>query len=489
MDYDGDAFISYAHLDNVALAEGHKGWVANLQRALEVRVGQLLGKPTEIWWDPKLQGNDVFAETLVQQLRRVATLVSVVSPRYVKSDWGRRELSAFVEAARQQGGVAVGDKSRIFKVLKTPVPLEEHPPELQPLLGYEFFRTDEHGRVRELNEVFGPEAQQEFWLRLDDLAHDICRLLAVIDTDEPAERGSDSVILLAETTTDLREAAQALRRDLEQHGHTVLPRHPLPLSAGELEAATREDLARSCMSVHMIGRTYGLVPEGGVKSVLEVQADLAAERAATGALTRLVWFPKGLEVHDDRQRLFVEALRQEPLVQRGADLLETSLDELKTLIAERLRRPVRAAEAAVAAPPARGAQLYLLYDQRDADAVVAWQDFLFRQGIEVLHPLFEGDEAAVREYHEENLRICDAVVVVHGTAADSWLKRKLREVQKSAGLGRAKARPDVVICLTAPRTPEKERFQTHEALVVPMWDGFSQEPLLPLVTRLGAATH
>ena len=33
MDYDGDAFISYAHLDNVALAEGHKGWVANLQRA------------------------------------------------------------------------------------------------------------------------------------------------------------------------------------------------------------------------------------------------------------------------------------------------------------------------------------------------------------------------------------------------------------------------------------------------------------------------
>jgi hypothetical protein len=35
-DFEGDAFISYAHLDNVELVEGRKGWVANLHRALEV---------------------------------------------------------------------------------------------------------------------------------------------------------------------------------------------------------------------------------------------------------------------------------------------------------------------------------------------------------------------------------------------------------------------------------------------------------------------
>ena len=52
--FEADAFISYAHLDNVALVEGHKGWVANLHRALEVRVGQLLGKSPHIWRDPKL---------------------------------------------------------------------------------------------------------------------------------------------------------------------------------------------------------------------------------------------------------------------------------------------------------------------------------------------------------------------------------------------------------------------------------------------------
>ena len=59
MNFQGDAFISYAHMDNVELIEGHKGWVANLHRALEIRVGQLLGKPSDCsrvlgrsWWLP-----------------------------------------------------------------------------------------------------------------------------------------------------------------------------------------------------------------------------------------------------------------------------------------------------------------------------------------------------------------------------------------------------------------------------------------------------
>jgi hypothetical protein len=80
MDFEGDAFISYAHLDDVALVEGRKGWVANLHRALEVRAAQLLGKTPAIWRDPKLHGNDLFEETLVERLRRVAVLVTVVSP-------------------------------------------------------------------------------------------------------------------------------------------------------------------------------------------------------------------------------------------------------------------------------------------------------------------------------------------------------------------------------------------------------------------------
>ena len=55
----------------------------------------------------------------------------------------RRELDEFWKAAEQQGGIRVRDRSRVFKVLKTPVPLENTPNELRALLGYEFFRIDQ----------------------------------------------------------------------------------------------------------------------------------------------------------------------------------------------------------------------------------------------------------------------------------------------------------------------------------------------------------
>ena len=52
-----------------------------------------------------------------------------------------RELNEFWKAAEQQGGVHVHDKSRIFKVLKTPVPLDQQTPPLRSLLGYNHRRS------------------------------------------------------------------------------------------------------------------------------------------------------------------------------------------------------------------------------------------------------------------------------------------------------------------------------------------------------------
>jgi hypothetical protein len=267
MNFEGDAFISYAHLDNVELIEGHKGWVASLHRALETRVAQLHGEEARIWWDPKLQGNDYFADSLVERLQRVKALVAVVTPRYVKSEWGRRELVEFCKAASQQGGVRVKDKARIFKVLKTPVERELHPPELQSLLGYEFFKVDpDTGRVRELalDEVFGSEVQKDFCLKLDDLAHDICALLDILPSPSlpPASDPAPvaGAVYLAVTTSELTEQREVIKRDLAQHGFTVFPDRPLPLAAPAMEAAVRVDLASCRIPNHITCKTYTVPP-------------------------------------------------------------------------------------------------------------------------------------------------------------------------------------------------------------------------------------
>ena len=414
MQYEGDAFISYAHLDNVELVEGRKGWVANLHRALEVRVGQLLGKSPQIWRDPKLSGNDLFAEALVDKLKQVALLVTVVSPRYLKSEWTIRELNEFYHAAEEQGGIHVSNKARVFKVLKTPVPLDRTPPELRALIGYEFFKVDpETGKVRELDEVFGPEAHRDFWLKLDDLAHDIVGLLEAMESPEeaaasvamaramaadavasaPAPMGGGQpagasppvltpsqpavnppvmrkeAVYLAETTSDLREQRESIRRDLQQQGYTVLPDRTLPHVAEETEAAIREDLARSRMSVHPVGRNYGLVPEGGTQSMVEMQHELATERAAQGRFSRLIWMPSGLKVDDQRQQLMIERLRTDPRISENADLLETYFEDLRTMMQDWLRKDRAPAAPPAAAAAGAGGVLYGLAGPRDAGAV------------------------------------------------------------------------------------------------------------------------
>lgn len=493
MNFDLDVFVSYAHLDDATLSDDHKGWVATLHDTLERRLAQLLGKPARIWRDPKLHGNDVFADALVDRVRHAAVLVSVVSPRYVRSEWTTRELQEFCKAAEQHGGVQLHDKSRIFKVLKTPVPLDQQLPPLPSLLGYEFFRVDpDNGNFREFDEQFGPEYRQQFLMKLDDLAQDLKALLEVVESpdvvDQPAEVGKQDAIFLSITTLDLQEQREAIRRDLQQHGYTVLPARPLPLTGPEVEAAVRDDLARCTMSIHLVGKRYSLTPEGAVASLVEIQNELAIERGGRGGFTRLVWIPPGLQVEDPRQQRVIDHLRADPREAQAADLLETPLEDLRAVITETLeRRRAPAPAPSGAATPSAGpsvACVYLLYDERDVDAVSPWADFLFDRGLEVIRPVFTGNEAEVREYHEENLRTADGVVIFFGSAGELWLRRKFSELQKIAGYGRTKPAPVTAVCLLAPKTPEKDRFRTHEAVVVPQYDGLSADPWLPIITRL-----
>jgi uncharacterized coiled-coil protein SlyX len=497
MEFEADAFISYAHLDNQQLVEGRQGWVANLQRALSIRVGQMLGKDAHVWWDRKLQGNDAFDAALVARLQKVAALVTVVTPRYVLSDWTRKELAEFCKAAETTGGLRVHEKTRLFKVLKTRVPEDQHPPELQAVLGYEFYKIDPAtGKIRELDEIFGQDAQRDFWIKLDDLAHDLSALIQSLDDDEPSAAAAPreaapppgpavKAVYLATTTSDRQEDREAVRRDLEQHGYLVLPNRPLPATAPEIEQIIRSDLERSRLSVHIVGATYGLVPEGGQRSIVEMQNELAVARMAAGGFARLVWIPPGVQPSDDRQRAVIEALRMDPRPQRGSDVVEKPLEDLRTLLKTWLEEggPADAAAEPAHAEGAHSRYIYLIYDQRDVEAVAPWIDFLFKD-FEVIRSVFDKDESANRSYHQASLQKCDAVAIFYGAGNESWLRRKLREVQKSAGYGRTGPQPPVGIVLIPPRTSEKDQFRTQDALLIPQWDGVAPAPWTDLFTRI-----
>jgi hypothetical protein len=492
--FDDDLFISYAHLDNQPLAEGLEGWVETLHERLGIRLAQLLGEEVKIWRDPKLQGNDYFADALVLRVAKVAILVSVLSPRYVKSEWCMREINEFCKAAALNGGLRIGNSSRLFKIIKTYIPLEDQPPSLQPMLGYEFYEYDQaQGRAKEFSPDVVPHRDIRYWEKLEDLASDITRLIERMKEESASQMSapatlvsspSGKTIYLAKTTSDLTEERDIIQRELQQHGHTVLPDKELPLNAAALAEAVREYLKQSHLSIHLIGARYGMIPEDESRSIIQIQNDLAAERGPE-ELRRLLWMPTGLQSQDERQQKFIDALRLGLNGFQGVEVLQTKLEDLKIQIYEKLTDKPQTPQAVGA--EGRPVSLYLICDKQDYESVAPLESYLFDQGLEVILPVMEGDEAQAAQDHKDNLLYCDAVMIYYGQANEIWLRMKLRELQKIAGYGRTQPMLARAIYISDPPTPRKDQFKTHEAMVIRNYGAFSSELLQPFLTKIQAA--
>jgi hypothetical protein len=491
-----DVFINCTLVDDQPLLPGKPGWVSQFKSNLELRMQQLTGEPVRISSYPVPGNPTSIDEKLFEELSGIKAMVSVVSPPFVKSELCRREVEWFWQAAEQAGTLWVGDKSRIFKVLKTPVPPSDMPPGLgallSQLLDFHFCEEDpETGRWREYDESFGPEIRQRYFEKVYDLAHEICQVLQRHRPEAPAQpvqRAGCKTIYLAATTSDLRVEHERLQRELLERGHRVLPDAPLPMVAGELEQRVQALLNESHLSIHLIGDRYGMVPEDGTESLVESQNRLAAQTTATRGLPRLIWMPRALAPRDERQGAFVRRIRGDVELQRGAEVVEGGLNELKSLVVNQLSPPVPKDSArALTRKQSSVPQVYLICDQVDEGAIEPLEDFLFEQGLEVRTPDFEAEENIAADAHVENLKDCDGVLIYYGNVRKSWVETVLRDLLKAPGYGRKGPFLSAAVYLAPPSDRKKERYRTHAADVLRQEGEFQPGILEPFVVALNTA--
>jgi hypothetical protein len=265
----------------------------------------------------------------------------------------------------------------------------------------------------------------------------------------------------------------------------IVPDTELPLSEPGFVAAVREYMKRSRLSVHLIGAHYGIVPEGEMeRSIVRLQYDLAVERASDPEFWQIIWLPPDLAPQDERQWKFIHDL-QNLSSHSGSELIQTRLEDLKTIIQDRLTpRPKSARAMNHADGPAR---IYLICDQQDVEAVEPLQDFLFEQGYEVVLPLPGGSGAEVLQDHKDSLLLCGAVLIYQGRAGEAWLRMKLRELLKLPGYGRTSSLLAKAVYIGPPKSPQKDRFRTNEALLIKNYGDFNPASLTPLVAELNQA--
>jgi hypothetical protein len=293
------------------------------------------------------------------------------------------------------------------------------------------------------------------------------------------------VVYLATTTSDAQESSERLRRELTARGHQVLPDRPLPYVADELESAVKDYLSRANYSIHLIGQSYGMIPEGSDVSIVEIQNRLAAERAAQKGFRRAIWIPRETIGMPERQQSLVRSLKEDPESHVGAEIVQDTIENLKALVLEKLaprkeHSHDRKGQIAPDAPP----RVYLICDQRDAEAVEPIEDYLFDQGFEVSLPDFEADEAEAAEIHRQNLIDCDGAIIYYGAVRHSWVDIKLRNLQKAAGYGRERELAAQCVYIASPMDRRKERFRTHTANIIREEDAFNSTLLLPFAEQL-----
>jgi hypothetical protein len=512
MNFEQNLFISYAHIDDQPLTPGEKGWITRFHATLKAILSMRLGREAKIWRDEKLRGNDIFSNEIVAQFKQSAVLISIVTSRYLNSEWCTREAREFCECAQQTGGLAVGNQLRVFKVIKTPVDNEDRlPGPMKELLGYEFFTRKEGGAPLEFDSAYGQEYAQLYNQNIAILAWEVAQLLKALDAgagtgdrdknadSEPRAAGKPSVYL-AECSYDRKQARELLDGELKRLGYPVLPDKQLPADETEYVAAVEGMLARCALSIHLVGESYGAVPDGPTaKSVSMHQNELAVARCKSGGLKRLIWLPQGTRSEQAPQQAFIEALHNDAQAQFGADLIAGDIEQLRAAIHATLKKieepkqPERDSMGAPTVAAESGKLIYVICDEKDRKASVPLRKFCKQLGFEVAVPAFEGDASQVRKTNQKLLASCDAIFLFYGAGDEAWKRAIDNDLKKMAGYRRGKSLPARYTYLAEPKTSAKEDLiDVEESGLIDGLAGFSEaaiaEAIQAMTGRRGATS-
>lgn len=511
MSFTHDIFISYAHIDDVSPFGQEKGWIDLLHERLSVLLAQALGYEPKIWRDGHdLQGNYELNGAIGEGVTHSLLLVPVISPRYVQSDWCNREMETFHGCEPAPNTAGPDFRTRVFKVVKTPLP--EHLKKLEPahirnLIGYQFYGEDQSSGL--LTEFSPDPTDKHYWKMLNRLVADITKTLIELKHSSKTSTGPlkkstegeqksavnpatpSKLVYLAETTSDLADERELVRDELRQRGFGVLPEHKLPLEeVKQTESAVRSDLGRCALSVHLVGTRYGSTPEDDPRSVVRLQEELAAERTATEpGFLRLIWMPPGLstpalQITDERQKSFITQLQNR--VTAGAELLQTSIEDLKTRIIEKLN-PAPKTTVRVD-PRSKLKQVYLICENRDRSFVRPIKEYLFNQKLEVITWLDEGKAEELMNYHRKNLKDCDAALIYFGNGDEPWVRKNLEDLEKAYGYGRENDWCASAVYVGSPPNEQKEDFLTHMVpYVIRNFQSFNPADLNEFISAVQAA--
>jgi hypothetical protein len=417
-----DVFVSFAHLDNVAIGSGSpwiNAFVSDLKKVLRMRLGVREEDGLTVYFTGhgSLQAGVDLDASLMENAASAASFIAITSPAYVVADsYTMRELHAFLHA--------MGQEARIYAIEHSPLDSnDEYPLALRRLKRMPFWQ-----RHPEREMPVTVSAGSDVYLQLlIDLAEQVRRQLKAMragtaaPSAEPlpaspqlrsAALGSRG-IFLAQVTDDLESEREQVRRYLEQYGLNVLPEATYPQGGEDFALHVERDLARSELFVQLLGRTHAKRPPdlpGGYDR-------LQFERAVARGLPVLQWSRPDVDTATVTDEAHAQLLG-------GENVMRVGLESFKAEIVRRDAKP------SGKAPAGEERFIFINADRSDIQLADSLRREFAGSKVSAAIPLLQGSSEDVRLDLEENLVDCDALVMVYGEATPVWVRGQLRLYSK-----------------------------------------------------------
>jgi hypothetical protein len=459
--YDHDVFVSYAHLDN----EGDLPWVSTLVHDLNIRIPERLGtKGVQIWRDDRLEGNRPFTPDIFQAIQRAATLLIVMSPGYVKSQWCTRERSSFLDFARD-----CVRTDRIFIVEYLDTNRSEIPAEFRDLIGYKFW-TQEGGTTRPLG-MSGVKGD-DYWNRLLTLRDSIAKTLEQMRSAQrsgPILDPARESIFLAQSTDDLEAREEELVGYLSQMGLSIRPQTRYPEDSEQAFASAMESDLKHCSAfVQLLSRLPGRRTRFANGQRLPVFQHRIARTVGNPILQWRELDDDPAAVTDETHRELLDGARA------------CGFEEFKRSVVETARRQPQE-------PRTRRSNVavFVNADRDDLNMARELSELLAQEGVESYWPINEGSPEKVRRDLEENLKACDGLVLIYGSSEPSWVRDQLRQGRKILSQ-RERDLTALAIFLGPPPQKHELAVALPQLVMLDGRAGITAEPLRPFVRKLAS---
>jgi hypothetical protein len=294
--------------------------------------------------------------------------------------------------------------------------------------------------------------------------------------------------------TDLTTQRDTLKRELIRNGYKVLPDKAMPKDLDTLMKSVKKDLSQSNMAIHLVGADYGKI-EGSNVSIVELQNRIATEYFNTLEkmdadvsmnFGRIIWISPETATLSVKQRLFIDNLRKDSESAHKVELLETTIEELKGLVINKIEKGIDKHEVSVSEESKVRKTIYLIHDQPEGDKCQILADFLKKSGYNVITTSFDGHPDELRAKHVENLKNCDATLIYYGKENERWIRSKQKELLKSMGMGRSKPIGPQAILIENEFQLNKSLAINEEAMILKGAEEFSPEIVEPFLEKLKA---